>query len=131
MVGYFFNSLFSWLAAWGVLTWYLWPFWMMRMLKLVLKCIVRRIFFEKGWEFMILCRVDRAHEHAWSTLITYFVNYALFKHISIECADLLEIINKYFEEGSLYSLFRNVIPEIIVYFFREIGVFYKIWSVLK
>ena len=35
------------------------------------------------------------------------------KHILIKCADLLEIRMKYFEERSLYSLFRNVIPEII------------------
>ena len=48
------------------------------------------------------------------------------KHILIECADLLEIRKKYFEERSLYSLFRNVIPEIIVDLLREIGVFYKI-----
>ena len=53
------------------------------------------------------------------------------KHILIECADLLEIRKKYFEEKSLYSLFRNVIPEIIFDFLREIGVFYKIWSVLR
>ena len=31
------------------------------------------------------------------------------KHILIECADLLETRKKYFEEKSLYSLFRNVI----------------------
>ena len=36
------------------------------------------------------------------------------KHILIECADLLEIRKKYFEKRSLYSLFRNVIPEIIL-----------------
>ena len=48
------------------------------------------------------------------------------KQILIECADLLEIRKKYFEEKSLYSLFRNVIPEIIFDFLREIGVFYKI-----
>ena len=48
------------------------------------------------------------------------------KHILIECADLLEIRKKYFEERSVYSLFRNVIPEIFFYFLREIGVFYKI-----
>ena len=35
------------------------------------------------------------------------------KHILIECADLFEIRKKYFEEKSLYSLFRNVIPELI------------------
>ena len=34
-------------------------------------------------------------------------------HILIECADLVEIRKKYFKEKSLYSLFRNVIPEII------------------
>ena len=50
----------------------------------------------------------------------------IVKHILIECADLLEIRKKYFEEKSLYSLFRNVIPEIIFDFLREIGVFYKI-----
>ena len=48
------------------------------------------------------------------------------KHILIECANLLEIRKKYSEEKSLYSLFRNVIPEIIFDFLREIGVFYKI-----
>ena len=35
------------------------------------------------------------------------------KHILIECADLSEIRKKYFEERSLYSLFRNVFPEIL------------------
>ena len=49
-----------------------------------------------------------------------------FKHILIECADLLEIRKKYFEERSLYSLFWNVIPERIFDLLREIGVFYKI-----
>ena len=48
------------------------------------------------------------------------------KHILIECADLLEIRKKYFEKKSLYSLFRNVIPEVVFDFLREIGVFYKI-----
>ena len=48
------------------------------------------------------------------------------KHNLIECADLLEIRKKHFEERSLYSLFRNVIPERIFDFLREIGVFYKI-----
>ena len=48
------------------------------------------------------------------------------KHILIECADLLESRKKYFEEKSLYSLFRNVIPEVVFDFLREIGVFYKI-----
>ena len=48
------------------------------------------------------------------------------KHILLECADLLDIKKKYFEEKSLYSLFRNVIPEVIFDFLREIGVFYKI-----
>ena len=53
------------------------------------------------------------------------------KHILIECADSLEIRQKYFEEKSLYSLFRNVNSEIIFEFFREIGVFYKILNVLR
>ena len=48
------------------------------------------------------------------------------KHILIECADVLEIRKKYFGERSLYSLFRNVIPEIIFDFLREIGLLYKI-----
>ena len=48
------------------------------------------------------------------------------KHILIECADLLEIRKKYFEERSLCSLFRNVILEIVFDFLREIGVFDKI-----
>ena len=44
------------------------------------------------------------------------------KHILIECADLLEVRKKYFEQKSLYSLFWNVSHEIIFYFLREIGV---------
>ena len=48
------------------------------------------------------------------------------KHILIECAGLLEIRKKYFEEKSLYSIFRTVIPEMILYFLQEIGVLYKI-----
>ena len=48
------------------------------------------------------------------------------KHILIECTDLLEIRKKYFGEKSLFSLFWNVIPEIIFDFLREIGVFCKI-----
>ena len=48
------------------------------------------------------------------------------KHILIECDDLLEVRRKYFEQKSLYSLFRNVSPEIIFDFLREIDVFYKI-----
>ena len=47
-------------------------------------------------------------------------------HILIECADLLEIRKKYFEDKSLYSLFRKVVPEIFFNFLREIVVFYKI-----
>ena len=47
------------------------------------------------------------------------------KHVLIECADLLEIRKKYFEERSLYSLFLNVIPEIIFDFLREIGVLHN------
>ena len=47
------------------------------------------------------------------------------KHILIGRADLLEIRKKYFEERSLYSLFRNVNPEMIFDFPREIGVLYK------
>ena len=51
------------------------------------------------------------------------------KHILTECADLLEIRKKYFEEKSLYSLFRNVIPEVIFDFLREIGVLQNIMCV--
>ena len=52
----------------------------------------------------------------------------------------LSCLKKYFEEKSLYSLFRNVIPEIIFGFLREIGVFLQnmkcvkvmfVWSVFK
>ena len=49
----------------------------------------------------------------------------------IECADLLEIRKKYIEAKSLYSPFQSVIPEIVFDFLHEIGVFYKIWSVLR
>ena len=48
------------------------------------------------------------------------------KHILIECIDLVEIRKEYFVERSLHSLFRNIIPEAIFNFLREICVFYKI-----
>ena len=48
------------------------------------------------------------------------------KHVLIECADMLEISKKYFEEKFLYSLFRNVNPKVVFDFLREIGVFYKV-----
>ena len=51
--------------------------------------------------------------------------------ILIECADLVLIRKKRFEERDLYSLFQNLIPEVIFDFLREIGVFYKILSVLE
>ena len=49
-------------------------------------------------------------------------------HIMIESADLSEIRKKYFEERSLYSLFRNVIPELFFFvdILRETGVLYRI-----
>ena len=53
------------------------------------------------------------------------------KHILIECVDVLEIRKKYFKERSLYSLFWNMIPEMIFDLLREICVFYKIRSVLR
>ena len=37
----------------------------------------------------------------------------------------LEIRKKYFEEKSLYSFVRNVIPEVVFDFLREIGVLQK------
>ena len=63
-----------------------------------------------------------------------FFALVLYAYVVIFCAffvccsfcDLLEIRKKYFEERSLYSLFRNLISEISFDFLREIGVFYKI-----
>ena len=48
------------------------------------------------------------------------------KHILIECADLLEVRKKYFEERSLHSLFRNVNPEKMLDFLNETGMFNRI-----
>ena len=42
------------------------------------------------------------------------------KDILIECVDLLETRKKYFKERSLYSLFRNVILEIIFDFCKRL-----------
>ena len=53
------------------------------------------------------------------------------KHILTECADLVEIRKKYFQERSLHSFFRNVISEIMFDFLKEIDAFYKIWIVLE
>ena len=56
---------------------------------------------------------------------------SVFVCVSLSVADLLEMRKKYFEEKSLYSLFRNVIPEVVFDFLHEIGVLYKVWSVLR
>ena len=48
------------------------------------------------------------------------------KHILTECADLVEVRKKYFEERSLYSLFRNVNPQKFFVYLKEIGMFYKV-----
>ena len=48
------------------------------------------------------------------------------KHILIECADLVEDRKKYFEDRSSYLLFRNVNPENIFDYLKEIGMFYKV-----
>ena len=56
-------------------------------------------------------------------------NVLTVKQILIESDDL-EVGKKYFKQKSLYSLFRNVSPEIIFDFLREIGVFYKTWREL-
>ena len=50
----------------------------------------------------------------------------LAKRIMIECADLVEVRKKHFEERSLYSLFLNLIPDMLFDCLREIGVFYKV-----
>ena len=39
-----------------------------------------------------------------------FYTMITIKHILIECAVVVELRNKYFEEKSLYLLFRNVKP---------------------
>ena len=48
------------------------------------------------------------------------------KHNLIECADLVEVRKKCFEEKSLYSLFRNVSPEKLFDYLKDIGMFYKV-----
>ena len=53
------------------------------------------------------------------------------KHILIECADLLEDRKTYFEERALYSRFRNVNPEHIFDYLKEIGMFYKVYGILQ
>ena len=53
------------------------------------------------------------------------------QQIVTECADLGETRKKYFKERSLLSFRWNVNLEVIVDFLREIGVFYKTWSVVK
>ena len=49
----------------------------------------------------------------------------------IEYADLVEVRKKYFEERSLYSLFRNVNPEKNFVYLKETGMAYKVKGFLK
>ena len=54
----------------------------------------------------------------------------LYSQLNVFCLTVLQEIRRFFsffsEQKSLYSFFRNLIPEIIFDFLREIGVFYKI-----
>ena len=70
-------------------------------------------------QFFILRKEEAPVCVTCGTVIT--INYIL-----IECADLVQIRKKYFQERYLYSLLRNIIPEAIFDFLREIGVFCKI-----
>ena len=51
------------------------------------------------------------------------------KHILIEYADLFETRKKYFQERSLYSLFRNVIPGIFFLFLARDWCFFTEYEV--
>ena len=65
----------------------------------------------------------RTHEPAVDHRMLFFSTpIIIIKHVLVECADLVEVRKKYSEEKSLYLLFRNVNPENIFYFLREIGV---------
>ena len=48
------------------------------------------------------------------------------KRILIECADLVEVRKKYFEEKSLNSLFCNVTPEDSFDHLKEIDMYLKV-----
>ena len=48
------------------------------------------------------------------------------KLILIECADLAEVRKNYYQKIYVFTFFRNVIPEAILNFPREIGVCYII-----
>ena len=53
----------------------------------------------------------------------YSIKYYHHDQTYLECADLLEVRKKYFEEKFLCLLFQNVDPEKIFDFLRETGVF--------
>ena len=60
----------------------------------------------------------------WLVLSVFDVDtFIIIKHILIECADSVEVRKIYFEERSLYLLFRNVNPKKMFVFLKEIGVF--------
>ena len=53
------------------------------------------------------------------------------KQILIEFADSVKVRKNYFEDRSLYSLFRNVNPEKNSDYLKEIGMFYNVYGILK
>ena len=60
----------------------------------------------------------------WLVLSVFDVDtFIIIKHILIECSDSVEVRKIYFEERSLYLLFRNVNPKKMFVFLKEIGVF--------
>ena len=61
-----------------------------------------------------------------SPVCVAFNTIIITKHILIDISDLVEVVQKYFEERSLYSLFRKVNPEKIVDYLEEIGMFCRV-----
>ena len=52
------------------------------------------------------------------------------EHILVRCWDLYEIRRKHYSVENFKVLFRDVPPDKIFDFLKEVGLFYKIWKIL-
>lgn len=86
-------------------------------------------------EETVLCRLHTGHSHLTHSYLLKGEEAPwcigcherlTLKHILIDCWEVFEIRNKYFTADSMRILFRDVPPDEIFGFLREINIFYKI-----
>ena len=85
-----------------------------------------KMWFWQGWELVIPISLIHLFSPKMTPHGVFLVTFMItFKHILMECSDLIEIRNKYYVVESLKVLFAQESPVNITNFLKEINVFNK------